>query len=159
MDGLPTMGAHTVDSPCYDLHGWTVKLLLTSQQTGGQFSMIEVVIPAKSDGEFHIHQKEDESMYLLDGELEMTIGDDVFTLKAGESYFAPPNIKHRLRNVSDKPARGVTLTTPGGSDELIVQAGTPFVGGAKKHTPPSAEELLKMTAARGVTLLESAATS
>jgi mannose-6-phosphate isomerase-like protein (cupin superfamily) len=42
----------------------------------------------------HLHGNEDESMHLLEGELEVTIGDKKFPLSSGESYFASRNIPH-----------------------------------------------------------------
>jgi hypothetical protein len=50
-------------------------------------------------------------MHLLEGELEVTIGDKKFSLASGESYFAPRNVPHRIRNQT--PARSLSMTTPG----------------------------------------------
>ena len=52
-----------------------MKTLLSSEDTGGQFSLIEGLMPPGGDGGLHLHANEDESMHLLDGELEVTIGD------------------------------------------------------------------------------------
>ena len=102
--------------------GVTMNVLLTSAETGGQFSLIEGVMPPGGDGGLHVHHREDESMHLVEGELEVTIGADRFTLRPGESYFAPRGAPQRLRNIGERSARGILLTTPGGFDEFVTAA-------------------------------------
>jgi mannose-6-phosphate isomerase-like protein (cupin superfamily) len=93
---------HTQGSEIYIFLGVQMKILLSTQDTGGQFSLIEGLMPPGGDGGLHVHTNEDESMHLLEGELEVTIGDHKFLLASGESYFAPRNIPHRLRKPSPK---------------------------------------------------------
>ena len=126
---------HSRDPGSYVFLGVEMRILLSSQQTGGQFSMIEGIMPPGGDGGLHVHHREDESMHLLEGELEVTIGDKVFMLAAGESYFAPRDVPQRLRNIGSVPARALLVTTPGGFDQFIAQAGVPLVEGM---TPPVA---------------------
>ena len=52
----------------------------------------------------HIHPTE-EAMVILDGELEAVLGDDVVTVKEGQTVLAPPGVKHGFVNRSDAPAR------------------------------------------------------
>jgi mannose-6-phosphate isomerase-like protein (cupin superfamily) len=130
-------------------------VLLSSEQTGGQFSMIEGVMPSGGDGGSHVHHNEDETMYLLEGALEVTIGDLIFTLKAGETYFAPRGVPQRLRNLGDRPARGVLVTTPGGFDGFVAKAGIPQ-GSALPMAPPTPEDvkgLIQIAAAYGIEIL------
>src|SRR5882757_9931957 len=93
-------------------------------------------MPPGGDGGLHVHANEDETLHLLEGELEVTIGDRVFTLAAGESYFAPRTVPHQLRNPGRVPARGLLATTPGGFDRFISRAATPLADGAA--LPPAA---------------------
>lgn len=86
---------------------------LSGEQTGGQLTLIEGTIPAGVDGGLHVHLREDEAMYLLDGELEVTVGEASFNLRAGESYFAPRGMPHRLRNRS---WFGIELLKPTGQE-------------------------------------------
>ena len=46
----------------------------------------------------HTHTREEESYYVLAGELEVKVGETTFVLKAGDSLLAPRNIPHELRN-------------------------------------------------------------
>jgi mannose-6-phosphate isomerase-like protein (cupin superfamily) len=132
------------DAPTYLFLGVPIRILLSARQTGGQFSMVEGIMPPGGDGGLHVHMREDESMHLLEGALEVTIGQEIFTLTAGSSYFAPRGIPHRLRNMG-APARGIVVTTPGGFDEFIAKAGLPITDGvATDSNPPSADQIAEL---------------
>ena len=112
-------------------------------------------MPSGGDGGLHVHRNEDETMHLLEGALEVTIGDLIFTLKAGQTYFAPRGVPQRLRNLADCPARGVLVTTPGGFDGFVAKAGISEVS-ALPATPPTHEDmkrLLELAAEYGIELL------
>ena len=99
--------------------------------------MVEGTMPPGGDGGLHIHLREDESMHLLEGQLEVTIGEKVFDLKPGESYFAPRGIPQRLRNPGSVPARSLTIMSPSTFDKFIACAGVPVIDG--EAPPPTAE--------------------
>jgi putative monooxygenase len=66
-------------------------------------------------GEFvseHYHPYSEEFLYVIEGELEMTVEGNPITLKPGDSLWIPINSKHRLVNKTDAPARGVFQLAP-----------------------------------------------
>lgn len=139
--------------------GVRMAILLSSAETGGQFSMIEGIMPPGGDGGLHVHHNEDESMHLLEGSLEVAIGEQAFRLAPGESYFAPRGVPHRLRNRGDVPARALLVTTPGGFDDFITRAGIPLIEGAEPPRPaaPTQEQieaLLKLADSFGIRIIE-----
>jgi mannose-6-phosphate isomerase-like protein (cupin superfamily) len=147
------------DKPdAYLFLGVALRVLLTSGDTGGQFTLVEGTMPPKGDGGLHAHRDEDESMTLLEGALDVTIGDASFKLEAGQSYFAPRGVPHRLRNLGTVPARGLLVTTPGGFDSFVERAGAPLRDGIlPMPMPPSSDEiaaLLQVAAQYGITMLE-----
>jgi mannose-6-phosphate isomerase-like protein (cupin superfamily) len=129
--------------------GVTMKILLGSDQTGGQFCMVEGTMPPGEAPPMHIHLREDESMIHLEGELEVTVGDEVFKLLPGQTYFAPRGIPQRLRNTGAVPARSVAVMTPGGFDKLIARLGIPVRNGLPVVAPqaPSPEQMAVVMAA------------
>lgn len=98
---------------------------ISAAQTGGNFSLIEVLIPAGADSGLHQHLHEDQTIHLLSGTLEVTIGDQQVTLVAGDSLFAPRNIPHRLQNPANNKARLFMINTPGKFDRLVSTVGVP----------------------------------
>src|SRR5271163_5331672 len=55
-------------------------------------------MPPGGDAGLHVHLREDESMHLLERQLEVAIGERTFDLKPGESYFAPRGVPQGVRN-------------------------------------------------------------
>jgi mannose-6-phosphate isomerase-like protein (cupin superfamily) len=139
--------------------GVRMKILLSSADTGGMFSLVEGIMPPGGDGGLHIHLHENESMYLLEGELEVSIGEQIFVLRPGESYFAPRGIPQRLRNLGSVPARSLMIMSPSTFDEFIACAGVPILddGVPTPTPPPTAEQLQKLLALAdkfGIRILE-----
>ncbi len=62
----------------------------------------------------HFHKAQSDSLYVLGGELEFHVGDDVIRGGVGTYVLAPPGVVHSFRNVGDEPARMLNLHTPGG---------------------------------------------
>jgi mannose-6-phosphate isomerase-like protein (cupin superfamily) len=150
---------HNTHPKVFVFLGVQMKILLSSSDTGGQFSLVEGIMPAGGDGGLHIHLREDESMHLLEGQLEVTIGEKVFDLKPGESYFAPRGIPQRLRNRGSVPARSLMIMSPSTFDEFIACAGVPVVDGetqpaAETPTPEQIQRLVALARRFGIKILE-----
>jgi quercetin dioxygenase-like cupin family protein len=89
-------------------------VLLRSEQSGGQVSMIEILVPAQNAGPpLHKHDF-DEAFYILEGELIFQVEDELITKRAGELAFIPRNVAHALANQSDADARYLLVCTPAG---------------------------------------------
>src|SRR5215813_189257 len=73
-------------------------ILLSGEDTGGAYCLLDMRVAFGKGVPRHTHTREDEALFVLSGELEVTIGDETFTLRAGETLMAPRNIPHRLRN-------------------------------------------------------------
>jgi mannose-6-phosphate isomerase-like protein (cupin superfamily) len=149
---------HRSTSRSYMFLGVRMTILLSNEQTGGNFTLIEGVMEPGGDGGLHVHRNEDESMHLLEGSLQVTIGNETFTLMPGESYFAPRNIPHRLKNLGDVPARALLITTPGSFDEFIARAGIPIIGekyfpSSEPPTPNQIQELIPLAGEFGIEIL------
>jgi quercetin dioxygenase-like cupin family protein len=65
----------------------------------------------------HFHQRHSDSFFVLDGELEIHLGERTVKAVPGTFALAPPGVVHYFRNVGDVPARALNLHTPGGFAE------------------------------------------
>ena len=81
------------------------KVLLRSEQTDDQVSVIENTVPAGFPGPPLHHHGFDETFYVLEGELTHQLEDEIFTRKQGELAFAPRNVAHTFANLSGAEAR------------------------------------------------------
>jgi mannose-6-phosphate isomerase-like protein (cupin superfamily) len=96
--------------------------------TGGAYGLFEAEIPAGFSPPLHIHHREDESFWILEGEFTVRCGDRTFRASPGAFVFAPRGVPHTFR--ADGPSRGrlLTLVTPGGCEEFFAAAGRPADG-------------------------------
>jgi quercetin dioxygenase-like cupin family protein len=62
----------------------------------------------------HLHKGHTDSFYVLEGEVEIHVGDEVVSATAGSYVLVPPHVVHWFRNVREAPARVLNLHTPGG---------------------------------------------
>ena len=69
-------------------------------------------MPGKSNAE-HIHPNCEEVVYVLDGEVEHTLGDERTTLQAGDLIVVPRGVPHQLLNTSGAPVRAyIVFSSP-----------------------------------------------
>lgn len=123
----------------------TVKAL--AEDTGGAFGLLESLIAPGFSPPLHVHHREDESFYVLEGELTMKCGDRIFRATAGSFVFLPRNVPHTFVVEGDKPVRMLTLLTPGGGEGVFIDGGrTAEAEGLPPATPPDIEALKRVSA-------------
>jgi mannose-6-phosphate isomerase-like protein (cupin superfamily) len=67
----------------------------------------------------HVHDRDEEFYYILEGAYEIQAGDERFTAEAGSMVVIPRDVPHQFRNAGDVPARALMIFRPGGFDELL----------------------------------------
>jgi mannose-6-phosphate isomerase-like protein (cupin superfamily) len=109
----------------------------TAADTGGGFGLLESRIPAGASPALHVHHGEDESFYVLDGEITFVCGERELHATAGSFVFLPRGVPHTFVVEGDREARVLTLMTPGGGEGFFVDAGRPAGGpGLPPAGPP-----------------------
>jgi mannose-6-phosphate isomerase-like protein (cupin superfamily) len=93
-------------------------LKASRRSTGGALSVFETVIEAGPP--LHVHDREDECFYVLDGELSVRCGGDTFDAATGSFVFLPRGRPHRFR-AKDLPAKLLLITVPGGIEDYFQQ--------------------------------------
>ncbi|UGS38527.1 cupin domain-containing protein [Capillimicrobium parvum] len=125
----------------------------TSDDTGGRLSVAEVTIPAGGEPPLHIHAREDEMIYVLEGRMTFQRGMERIDVTAGESIVLPRGIQHGFA-VRDSPtARALILLTPGTMEQAFHDTATPASDATPSAGPPSPEEaehLMAVFARHGV---------
>jgi oxalate decarboxylase/phosphoglucose isomerase-like protein (cupin superfamily) len=72
----------------------------------------------------HTHTREDESYYILAGELEVIVGGEVFIFQ-GDSLMAPRDIPHQLRNSGKAENHFLLVFSPSGFEEFVMATALP----------------------------------
>lgn len=104
-----------------DARWWLGSLALvkaTSADTNGQFCLVEI---RENEGEtpLHVHHNEDETFWVLEGEIEFEVGGERFEARPGTMLFGPRGVPHRY-TVRRGPARMLFIFTPGGFEKLLI---------------------------------------
>ena len=93
----------------------------------GQLAAFHLVAPPMSGPPLHVHSREDEWFYVLDGELVFEIDSERATVGPGGSVWLQRGVVHRYQNFTDRDARLLIVTAPGGFHGFFVElsAATP----------------------------------
>jgi quercetin dioxygenase-like cupin family protein len=123
-------------------------------ETGGAFSQLVMDEPRGSATPIHIHHHEDETFYVVDGQVTMFSGDERIDLEAGDYFFVPRGVVHAYL-VSSERARMLVTISPSGTEQLFVSLGVPVTGSeppADAVMPPM-PELVRLFGAYGTEIL------
>ncbi len=122
----------------------------TAADTAGQMSIVEITEPANSEAPLHVHHKEDEGFWILEGSATFEVGDRTIEAGAGDYLFGPRDIPHRYTTGPDG-CRMLFIFTPGGFEDVMRAISRPAdsrtLPPASEGKPPSDEEMEAMVAA------------
>lgn len=99
-----------------------------SSDTNGVFSVVELVTEPGQGVSLHVHTHEDELVYVVDGQLEVTLGDQKMTATAGVLALLPRGIPHGFTNTGGTPSRLLDVILPGTFDNYFVALHNLFDG-------------------------------
>ena len=134
---------------------WVVGELLTlklvGSDTDGAFALLEEVTPPQGGPPPHMHTREDETFYVLEGELEFVVGGRALLVSAGSVVYGPRGIAHAFRNVGPTPSRMAVYITPAGLEGMFEEFGEPVTDpSSPPEGPPDIERLVAINRKHGV---------
>ena len=87
-----------------------------TEETGGGFSLVEhPIAPRTMAAPWHMHTREDEYSYVLEGRMGALLGDDEVYAEPGDFVFKPRDQWHTFWNAGDEPCRILEIIAPAGS--------------------------------------------
>lgn len=111
-------------------------ILLSGEDTGGAYCLLDLRVAPGKGVPRHTHTREDEAIFVLSGELEAIVGDELFTLRAGETLIAPRNIPHHLRNSGTVSNHYLIMFSPSGFEGFLRATSVPALDDAVAPTEP-----------------------
>lgn len=108
---------------------FTVKLDDADRRAG--YSLVEAVAFRSTEPPLHVHEREDEAWYVLDGHMTFFIGDEAFEAPRGTFVHAPKGLPHTF-TVDAEPTRVLVIASPGGFEHFALELGLP----ADSDVPP-----------------------
>jgi quercetin dioxygenase-like cupin family protein len=132
--GAIARGRQSLDRTVW-YNGWLMTFLATGEETQGKFALIEAVARKGSVPPPHIHHREEESFYVLEGEMTVSVGNQTIKATPGTLVVVPRNTVPSFVIDSDQ-VRALTLLTPAGMEGWFKEFSVP----APTMTLPPAEE-------------------
>lgn len=88
-------------------------------QTGDAYTVLELVLPPGAGAPLHVHQREDEIFYVIEGAVEIRHGGQTYVAETGAVVVLPKGQPHAFRNPGDSPNRILITAVPGGLDRYF----------------------------------------
>lgn len=117
---------------------------VSGKDTAGSWSMFEAHWSQKGGPPLHVHQREDEWFYVIEGEYVVQVGDEKFTLNPGDSLLAPRQVPHTYAHLGDGQGRLLIAYQPAGDMENF------FLEISRWAGPPSISEVQRIFSAHGM---------
>ena len=123
-------------------------------ETSNAFSQIEVYDVRGGAPPLHVHHNEDETFYILEGQVTMFLGDERIDLEAGDYCFGPREVPHAYLVRSER-TRMLVRVSPSGSEQVFVSAGIPVTSSEPpiEMVMPPIPEMVRLFAGYGAEIL------
>jgi len=117
---VPPGEGTTIEGPV----GGPLAFKVRGNETGGSLTALVNIIPPGEGPPVHTHAAEDESWYVLEGDLRFSLGGELAPAPAGSFVFVPRGTPHCFQNVGTAPARLLVLFTPSGMERFFERFAT-----------------------------------
>jgi mannose-6-phosphate isomerase-like protein (cupin superfamily) len=128
--------------------GMLATIKATAEQTGGHYTLVEVLAPDGYGSVWHVHHGEDEGFYILEGEMTFYVGDQIIKARPGSFLFGPEQVPHAF-TVDSGPARLLFVLSPAGFEDLVREMGEPareLTIPPQPEAPPDEAEMQRLAA-------------
>ena len=116
------------------------RFLIDGVETGEHFSLVEhPMSPRALAAPLHMHTREDEYSFVLQGRMGALLGEDAVEAGPGDLVFKPRNQWHTFWNAGDKPCRILEIIAPAGFENFFRELSD--MGGAIKANPDELADL------------------
>jgi quercetin dioxygenase-like cupin family protein len=108
----------------------------TAADTAGQLTIVEITEPPASEAPLHVHHRDDEGFWILEGDVTFEVGDATIEAHAGDFVFGPRDIPHRY-TVGEAGCRMLFIMVPGGLENVLRKTSEPA---PSRTVPPPPDE-------------------
>src|SRR4051794_20081851 len=110
--------------------GDVYRFLATGEETNGRYALWEAVVPPGGGPPPHVHSREEEGFFVLEGEITFQIAGERAVATAGTFASMPVGTPHSFKNESGRPARMLISVAPAGLEKMFFEVGVPVAQGA-----------------------------
>ena len=126
----------------------------TAEMTGGAYGLVESWIAAGASPPLHVHRREDEAFWVLEGRVRFRCGGEDIAAGPGSFVFLPRDVPHTFVVEGDENAHVLTLLTPGGGERFFLDGGrAPEGPGLPPPGAPDNEKLKRVAPLYGAEII------
>src|SRR4051794_37193261 len=119
--------------------GDVYRFVAVGEDTGGRYALWEAIVPPGGGPPPHVHSREEEGFYVLEGEITFRAGEDRLVAGAGTFLNMPVGTPHSFKNEGSQPAKMLISVAPAGLERMFFEIGAPLAQGATTAPPPTEE--------------------
>jgi quercetin dioxygenase-like cupin family protein len=123
------------------------RFLAVGEETAGRYALCEAVVPPGGGPPPHVHSREEEGFYILEGEITFFVDGKRIVAQAGMFANMPVGTPHAFKNETDRAARMLISVAPAGLEKMFFEVGQPIPEGGQTATPPTKDEIDRLLAA------------
>lgn len=124
------------------------RVIMTGEDTGGRYALIESINPPGVGIPLHLHLNEDETFHVLEGQVEFQLGTETIQAIAGTTVYLPRNTPHAFTIIGEAPAKMLIMLMPAGLEKYFEELSQLASDG-----PPDMDEVMAISARYGIELL------
>jgi mannose-6-phosphate isomerase-like protein (cupin superfamily) len=120
--------------------GDIITIKIAAEQTDDMFSLLEVSVPPQNGPPMHIHNREVESYYILEGDFEITVNDRTVKAPVGTFVSVPKGVPNTYKNVGNNEGRFLMFYSPANASKAFEEVGQPV----SSTTPPDMDKMMSV---------------
>lgn len=122
------------------------RFLATGAETNGQYAILEALVLPGGGPPPHIHSREEEGFYILEGEITFIVNSERIVAGARTFINVPIGTPHCFKNESGQPAKMLITVAPAGLEQMFLNVGVTLAEGSTTALPPTKDEIEKLLA-------------
>ncbi|HEY3838762.1 MAG TPA: ester cyclase [Bryobacteraceae bacterium] len=139
---------NTREDSAFRFLGIPTLMRATGETTNGSFALLEQwEVPPGFGSPYHTHHHEDESFYVLEGQIAFVVDGKWSKAGPGTFVYGPRDIAHGFKVIGNSPARMVLMCNPAGFEGFVLAQQTPI---AEPPSPPDMGKLMMLAAQYGI---------
>lgn len=124
--------------------GEILEFKVTGAETGNSLCVVELTSFPQNGPPPHIHRREDESFYVIDGKFSFLLDNRTIEANPGSFCRVPKGTLHTYQNIGTKPGKALVILTPAGFEKFWAEIADPVVNLAGPSGPPRPETITRL---------------
>jgi len=138
---MPQTGPQEEHNALISVLGEIMEFKVTGAETSGLLCVVELTSFPHNGPPPHIHHREDESFYVIDGKFSFLLENRTIEANPGSFCHVPKGTLHTYQNIGTKPGRALVILTPAGFEKFWTEIADPVVNVAGPSGPPDHETI------------------